>query len=447
MNTEIKAPLFPESIQNGVIAKWHKQEGDSVQRDELLVEIETDKIVLEVCAPSSGILRTLLKSEDALVDSQEVIGFIDTGGAETSTSIDTCVHTKGDHVNDIEDAPSESIDQGDVVAVTDSDDVEVKVNPAAHHLILEHGLKVDQLVGTGKGARITKEDVLNYLAKPVDMESGEKSVPMDASVADSQGDVQPAPVSCSTATNLVVNEDNVDNSVVKRDVKYVPMSRLRQRVAERLLTSKQQTAMLTTFNEVDMHSLMDLRRQYRDEFEQKHGVGIGYMSFFVKASVIALQKFPTINAYIEGSDIAYHNYQDIGVAIASERGLVVPILRNVQDMNLAGIERKIADYVVEAQAGRLNLDDLVGGTFTLSNGGVFGSLLSTPIINPPQTAILGMHSIQKRPVVIADEIVIRPMMYLALSYDHRLIDGKEAVQFLLTIKQLIEDPSRILLEL
>ena len=398
MATEIKAPTFPESVQEGSLATWHKQVGETVKRDELLVDIETDKVVLEVVAPAAGVLAEILKAEGDIVLSNEVIARIEEG-AEASAPAAAATEA-------VAEAP-EATESGGLI------------NPAARKLAEERNIDVAQIVGTGKGGRITKEDVVNYKA------------PVAAAV-----------VSAPTAAVEQVLE--VGDRVERR----VPMTRMRSRIAERLLEVTQTTASLTTFNEVDMTALMDLRKQYKEEFTKIHnGTRLGFMGFFVKAAVEALKRFPSVNASIDGSDIVYHGYQDVGVAVSTDRGLVVPVLRNAENMSIANIENGIYDYAMKARDGKLTIDEMTGGTFTITNGGVYGSLISTPIINPPQSAILGMHKIQERPVAVNGEVVIRPMMYLAMSYDHRLIDGKGAVQFLVTMKELLEDPAKILLEI
>lgn len=398
MATEIKAPTFPESVQEGSLATWHKKVGDTVARDELLVDIETDKVVLEVVAPVAGVLSEILKLEGDSILSNEVIARIEEG-ATASAPVAAAA---------IEEEP-ETTASGSLI------------NPAARKLAEERGIEAAQITGTGKGGRITKEDVVNFTP----------SAPVAKAAA-------PAPT--ATAAVVVDGGDRVE--------RRVPMTRMRSRIAERLLEVTQTTASLTTFNEVDMTALMDLRKQYKDEFTKIHnGTRLGFMGFFVKAAVEALKRFPSVNASIDGTDIVYHGYQDVGVAVSTERGLVVPVLRNAENMSIANIENDIYDYAMKARDGKLTIEEMSGGTFTITNGGVYGSLISTPIINPPQSAILGMHKIQERPMAVNGQVVIRPMMYLALSYDHRLIDGKGAVQFLVTIKELIEDPAKILLEI
>ena len=399
MATEIKAPTFPESVQEGSLATWHKQVGETVKRDELLVDIETDKVVLEVVAPAAGVLAEIFKAEGDIVLSNEVIARIEEGAEAPAPTAAAAAEA-------IAEAPEATASGG-------------LINPAARKLAEERNIDVAQIVGTGKGGRITKEDVVNYKAPAA------------------------APV---VAAPVAVAEQVLE--VGDRVERRVPMTRMRSRIAERLLEVTQTTASLTTFNEVDMTALMDLRKQYKEEFTKIHnGTRLGFMGFFVKAAVEALKRFPSVNASIDGSDIVYHGYQDVGVAVSTDRGLVVPVLRNAENMSIDNIENGIYDYAMKARDGKLTIDEMTGGTFTITNGGVYGSLISTPIINPPQSAILGMHKIQERPVAINGEVVIRPMMYLAMSYDHRLIDGKGAVQFLVTMKELLEDPAKILLEI
>jgi len=404
MSIEIKAPTFPESVADGTIATWHKQPGEAVSRDELIVDIETDKVVLEVVAPEDGVVSEIIKGEGDIVLSSELIGRFEVGGAATASTSTPTNNT----------ADAEQVSEAAEAAI---------LSPAARKLVDENGVDVSLVAATGKDGRITKEDVVNYLGAKA---AAAKSAP-------------------------VVSAPSVPDSpqfVGERPEKRVPMTRLRSSIARRLLDASQNTAMLTTFNEVNMKPLMDLRKQYKELFEKTHnGTKLGFMSLFVKASAEALKRFPAVNASIDGSDIVYHGYQDIGVAVSSDKGLVVPILRDADAMSLAKIESSIREFGGKARDGKLTIEEMTGGTFTISNGGVFGSLMSTPILNPPQTAILGMHKIQERPMAVNGEVVILPMMYLALSYDHRMIDGKEAVQFLVTIKELIEDPARILLDI
>lgn len=427
MATEIKAPQFPESVADGTVATWHKQPGEAVSRDELIVDIETDKVVLEVVAPADGAIKEITKNEGDTVESQEVIGYFEAGagGGDTdSKEKDTAKKEESKDDSKKEEASSSKTGQGDADAA---------MSPAARRLADDHNLTAQDITGTGKGGRITKEDVVNAV------ESNSKSSPAEAPSNSMPGMM---PQSQSTSSAGVATQPG------ERSEKRVPMTRLRKRVAERLLEAKNSTAMLTTFNEVNMKPIMDLRAKYKEEFQNAHnGTRLGFMSFFVKAATEALRRFPDVNASIDGDDIVYHGYYDIGVAVSSDRGLVVPVLRDTEQMSLATIESTIRDFGSRAQSGKLGLEDMQGGTFTITNGGVFGSLLSTPILNPPQTAILGMHKIQERPMAVNGEVKVLPMMYLALSYDHRLIDGKEAVQYLVAIKDMLEDPARILLEL
>lgn len=405
MSTEIKAPTFPESVADGTIATWHKQPGEQVSRDELIVDIETDKVVLEVVAPQDGVVSEVIKAEGDIVLSGEVIGKFD-AGAKGSAS-ESKEEPKADESN-----------------TEESSSAEVVMSPAARKLADENDVDPSQVPATGKDGRLTKEDIVNYLSD------------------------KPSASSSSGAATKPAAEPSSPQFVGERPEKRVPMTRLRSSIARRLLDASQNTAMLTTFNEVNMQPLMNLRKQYKELFEKTHnGTKLGFMSLFVKASAEALKRFPAVNASIDGDEIVYHGYQDIGVAVSSEKGLVVPILRDADAMSLAKIESSIREFGGKARDGKLTIEEMTGGTFTISNGGVFGSLMSTPILNPPQTAILGMHKIQERPMAVNGEVVILPMMYLALSYDHRMIDGKEAVQFLVTIKELIEDPARILLDI
>jgi 2-oxoglutarate dehydrogenase E2 component (dihydrolipoamide succinyltransferase) len=400
MATEIKAPTFPESIADGTIATWHKSVGESFVRDEILVEVETDKVIIEVAATEDGVLTSILKPEDSTVLSDEVIGQFEAGSG-SGTTTDKADITEKTAVNEAE---------------ANSD---LGLSPSIRKLISEYDVNPDLIEGTGKNGRITKEDVQAYIEN--------RSKPAASK--------QPAAAPEETTAQF--------ERVERRE----PMSRLRAKIANRLVEAQQNMAMLTTFNEVNMKPIMELRAKYKDDFEKRHDVKLGFMSFFVRASVEALKRFPAVNASIDGNDIIYHSYQDVGVAVSSPRGLVVPVLRDVDQMSLAEVESGIRHYGVQARDGKLSMEDMIGGTFTVSNGGVFGSLMSTPIVNPPQTAILGMHKIQDRPMAVNGEVVILPMMYLALSYDHRLIDGKEAVGFLVTIKQLLEEPERLLLGL
>ncbi|QCI13676.1 2-oxoglutarate dehydrogenase complex dihydrolipoyllysine-residue succinyltransferase [Pseudomonas putida] len=405
MAIEIKAPTFPESVADGTVATWHKQPGDAVKRDELIVDIETDKVVLEVLATADGVLGAIVKGEGDTVLSDEVLGSIVEGGAAAAAPAA---------------APAAA---APAAAAADAGEDDPVAAPAARKLAEENGIDLASVAGTGKGGRVTKEDVVAAVAN-------KKAAPAPAA----------KPAAAAAAAVVVAAGDRTE--------KRVPMTRLRAKIAERLVEAQSSMAMLTTFNEVDMTEVMALRSKYKDLFEKTHnGVRLGFMSFFVKAATEALKRFPAVNASIDGNDIVYHGYADVGVAVSSDRGLVVPVLRNAESMSLAEIENGIATFGKKARDGKLAIEEMTGGTFTITNGGTFGSMMSTPIVNPPQAAILGMHNIIQRPMAINGQVVIRPMMYLALSYDHRLIDGKEAVTFLVTIKNLLEDPSRLLLDI
>lgn len=405
MATEIKAPVFPESVADGTIATWHKQPGEAVSRDEVICDIETDKVVLEVVAPADGTIASIIKNEGDTVLSAEVIAQFEEG-AVSGAAQTQAVQSEAK----VEQAAAQT-QAGNAPVVERAQPVSDQA-PAVRKALTESGIAASDVSGTGRGGRITKEDVANHQAKPA----------------------APAAAPLSVA-------------VGERVEKRVPMTRLRKRVAERLLAATQETAMLTTFNEVNMKPIMEMRNQYKDAFEKRHGARLGFMSFFVKAATEALKRYPAVNASIDGEDIVYHGFYDIGVAVSSDRGLVVPVLRDTDRMNYAEVENGIRAYAGKARDGKLGIEDMTGGTFTITNGGTFGSLLSTPILNTPQTAILGMHKIQERPMAVNGQVEILPMMYLALSYDHRLIDGKEAVGFLVTIKELLEEPARLILDL
>lgn len=414
MTIEIKAPTFPESVQDGTIATWYKQPGESVSRDELIVDIETDKVVLEVVAPANGRLAEVKKGEGETVQSNELLALVEEGAAGEAAETPQEVPTSG------------KVDSGEAEpALAKGGDREVIASPSARKLASEGGVDLGAVDGTGKDGRITKEDVQNAISAP-------------------KAEAKPA----AAAPSAAAKAPQVELPAGERIEKRVPMTRLRSRIAERLLEASQSTAMLTTFNEVNMAPVMELRQRYKADFEKVHnGTRLGFMGFFVKAAVEALKRFPAVNASIDGNDIVYHGYQDVGVAVSTEKGLVVPVMRNAENMGIADVESKIRDFGLRARDGKLGIEEITGGTFTITNGGVFGSLMSTPILNPPQAAILGMHKIQERPMAVDGQVKILPMMYLALSYDHRLIDGKDAVQFLVAIKDLLEDPARILLEL
>lgn len=409
---DIKAPTFPESITEGTVAQWHKQPGEPVKRDDLLADIETDKVVIEVVAPDDGVLTELLKQEGDIVESEEVIAHFEAGQAPAQAA---------------EVATPAEAEEGDEEVLTGADAV---ASPAARKLASESSIDIETVKGTGRDGRITKEDVAKAIAQLPEPTPAPQAAPAAPSTAGIE----------APALELPGEGERVE--------RRVPMTRLRASIAKRLVEAQHNAAMLTTFNEVDMSPVMALRKKYQEQFQATHnGTRLGFMSFFVRATVEALKRFPAVNASIDDNDIVYHGYYDIGVAVSTERGLVVPVVREADALSLAQIEDQINAYGEKARANKLALEDMAGGTFTISNGGVFGSLMSTPILNAPQTGVLGMHKIQERAVVVDGEVVVRPMMYLALSYDHRLIDGREAVQFLVAIKGMIEDPARILLEL
>jgi 2-oxoglutarate dehydrogenase E2 component (dihydrolipoamide succinyltransferase) len=392
MTTEIKVPSLPESVADATVVTWHKKPGDFVKRDENLVDLETDKVVLEVPAPADGTLQEILKETGTVVKADEVLAILQAGEGKAV------------------EAPSMQAPKTDEKAKETT--AEQNLGPAARRTAAAHGIDASKVTGTGKDGRVTKEDVLQQAS-------------------------QPAQLVTTPIAPLIAGE---------RIEKRVPMSRLRARIAERLLGAQHNAAILTTFNEINLKNVMELRNRYKDTFEKKHGARLGFMSFFTKAAVEALKRFPDVNASIDGNDMVYHGYYDIGIAVSTDRGLVVPVLRDADKKSFADIEKAVADYGRKARDGQITMEDMTGGTFTITNGGVFGSLLATPIINPPQSAILGMHKIEERPIVENGQIVIRPMMYVALSYDHRIIDGKESVGFLVAIKEFLEDPTRLLLD-
>ena len=410
---EIKAPVFPESVADGTIVAWNFNEGDQVTRDAVLAEIETDKVVLEVVAQADGVLTKIVKNvDDTVLSAEEICELTEGAVAEAAPAAQAGSLSEAEADKGTTIAP-ESV-SAPVQAKSEADYKDQA--PAVRKAANTTGVNPVDVQGSGRGGRVTKEDMANPTLK----------------------------------ANSAIKADNgqvVATAVGQRAEKRVPMTRLRQRVAERLLAATQETAMLTTFNEVNMKPIMELRSEFKDRFEKRHGVKLGFMSIFVKAATEALKRFPAVNASIDGNDIVYHGYYDVGVAVSSDRGLVVPVLRDTDQMSMADVERSIGEYAGKAREGKLGIEDMTGGTFTITNGGVFGSLMSTPIINPPQTAILGMHATKERPMAVNGEVVILPMMYLALSYDHRLIDGKEAVQFLVTIKELVENPAMLLLDL
>ena len=409
MTIEILVPDLPESVADATVATWHKKVGDTVKRDEVIVEIETDKVVLEVPALSDGVLAEVVQAEGETVVSKQLLGKISTaqeGDVSSATLKATNEPTPSDRQHAaIENSHNHNADQG----------------PAIRRLLAEHDLQADQIQGSGVGGRLTREDIEREIAKRQALQEKQEAA----------------------------TEQNTISTVAysARSEKRVPMTRLRKRIAERLLEAKNSTAMLTTFNEVDMQPIMTLRKTYGEKFEKQHGVRLGFMSFYIKAVVEALKRYPEVNASIDGDDVVYHNYFDISIAVSTPRGLVTPVLRDCDKLSMADIEKQIKALAEKGRDGKLTVEDLTGGNFTITNGGVFGSLMSTPIINPPQSAILGMHAIKERPIALNGQVVIRPMMYLALSYDHRLIDGRESVGFLVTIKELLEDPTRLLLEI
>ena len=424
---EVKVPQLSESVAEATLLQWKKKPGEAVEIDEILVEIETDKVVLEVPAPSAGVLTELVVPDGGTVVSDQVIARIDTEGKAGAAAVEAEVKPAPEAAPAPAAAPA--------AQAASATGANTAASPAAGKLMAEKGLGAGDVAGTGRDGRITKGDVLTAgQAAPA---PAAKAAPAPAA----------APKAAKPSLPDVKAPASADQWLKDRPEQRVPMSRLRARIAERLLESQQTNAILTTFNEVNMAPVMDLRNKYKDKFEKEHGVKLGFMSFFVKAAVHALKKFPLVNASIDGNDIVYHGYFDIGIAVGSPRGLVVPILRNADQLSLAEIEKKIAEFGQKAKDGKLSIEEMTGGTFSISNGGVFGSMLSTPIINPPQSAVLGMHRIEERPVAKDGQVVIRPMMYLALSYDHRLIDGREAVTFLVRVKEAIEDPTRLLIDL
>jgi 2-oxoglutarate dehydrogenase E2 component (dihydrolipoamide succinyltransferase) len=456
MLVDVKVPVLAESITEGTLASWNKKQGEYVHRNDNLVDMETDKVMLEIVAPKDGVLKEIIKSEGETVGSNEVIAVIDTeaqatsGPAPSAEIADNVRPIKqpaekpmGEAANEPQPAETAVGDDiiSDQVAKADDDAVNKKIvddlslSPAVRKLVTENRLDPHNIKGSGKDGRIVKGDVLEYLDHLDHVQSATRQE--QAPVSEAQP--HPAPVSAPQPVPQIAEEE--------RPEKRVPMSRLRQRVAQRLKEAQNTAAILTTFNEINMKPVMDLRARYKQQFQERHNVKLGFMSFFAKAVVEALKQFPVINATMDGDEIIYHGYFDIGIAVGSPRGLVVPILRNVDTMSFADVEIAVQDYGKRARDGKLSLDELTGGTFSISNGGVYGSMLSTPILNPPQSAILGMHNIVDRPVVENGEIVVRPMMYVALSYDHRIIDGHDAVLFLVTVKQIIEDPTRILLDI
>ena len=405
MSIEIKVPPLPESVADATLVAWHKGAGDAVRRDENLVDLETDKVVLEVPAPAAGTIGEIRIEEGATVTAGDVLAILEEGEVAAAAEPEQAQPAAAEPEPAPEPPPAQSL----------------KTSPAVRRLLEEHDLDATMVTGTGKDGRITKSDVMAFLK------------------TDDSSNVTPGDPALSVGDEVSV--------ALERSEQRVPMSRLRARIAERLVEAQHTAAMLTTFNEVDLTEVMALRKRYKDAFEKEHGVRLGFMSFFAKAAVEALKKFPVVNASVDGTDVLYHNYYDIGIAVSTERGLMVPVIRDVDQMSFADFERELGELAGKAQDGKIGMDELTGGTFSITNGGVFGSMMSTPILNQPQSAILGMHAIQQRPMAVDGEVKIRPMMYLALTYDHRIIDGKDSVQFLVTIKEQLEDPSRLLLQI
>ncbi len=410
MSIEVKVPQLPESVADATLVAWHKSPGDAVSRDENLADLETDKVVLEVPAPADGVLKEIRISDGTTVTAGEILAILEEGGQAPAKADQAPAPTDDD------EEPEDNADE----SAAEPGKASGRLSPSVRRLVEEHGLDPAAIPGSGRDGRISKADVMSFLEQ---QDKGGKAAPAARPSA--------APAAASGA----------------REERRVPMTRMRARIAERLVDAQATAAMLTSFNEVDLGAVMEIRKRYRDSFEKKHGVKLGFMSFFVKAAIEALRKFPVVNASVEGSDIVYHDYYDIGVAVSTDRGLLVPVLRDADLMGFADIERAIGDFAGRAREGKIGVDELTGGTFTITNGGVFGSLMSTPIINPPQSAILGMHKIQERAMVVNGEIKVRPMMYIALTYDHRIIDGREAVQTLVSIKESLEDPARLLIQL
>ena len=405
MSIALKVPPLPESVSDATLVAWHKSAGEAVSRDENLVDLETDKVVLEVPAPAAGIIAKIVVENGATVEAGDVLAILEEGEVAEEAAV--------------EETAAVAAKTSTPVATTAAEG-SIKTSPAVRRLLDEHDLDATMVMGSGKDGRVTKGDVMSFLK------------------SDDSSNVTPGDQQVEATESEVIG--------LERTEQRVPMTRLRARIAERLVDAQQTAAMLTTFNEVDLTEVMDLRKRYRESFEKKHGVRLGFMSFFAKAAVEALKRFPVVNASVEGTEIIYHNYFDVGIAVSSDRGLMVPVIRDVDQMSFADFELALNEMAAKAQSGTIGMDDLTGGTFTITNGGIFGSMMSTPILNQPQSAILGMHSIQQRPMVVDGEIVARPMMYLALTYDHRIIDGKEAVQFLVSIKEQLEDPARLLLQ-
>ena len=441
MAIEVKVPILAESVAEATLMKWHKKVGDNVKRGDSLIDIETDKVTLEVAAPDNGILSEILKYDGEEVQSDEVIARIDTGGeAVVEKTVEP--EQEKEPVQRTETAPQQQ-------SLPDIENKpvkkETKLSPAVRNLLQQHNLESDNIKPAAGSDRITKEDVLKHVQLHKHP-APQKEVQIETTIKTKPELVPDIKTEKNSTTQIKTPQPSQPVIGGNRPEERVPMTRLRKRVAERLLSAQHENAILTTFNEVNMQPVIDLRNRYRDEFEKTHGVKLGFMSFFTKAAVEALKKFPVINASVDGGNIVYHGYFDIGIAVSAPKGLVVPVLRDVDNMSFADIEANIREFGEKARDSRLTIEELTGGTFTITNGGVFGSLLSTPILNPPQSAILGMHKMQERPIAENGNVVIKPMMYLALSYDHRIIDGREAVQFLVSIKEQLEDPARLLLQ-
>jgi 2-oxoglutarate dehydrogenase E2 component (dihydrolipoamide succinyltransferase) len=416
MTIEIKVPQLPESVSDATLVAWHKKPGETVNRDENLVDLETDKVVLEVPAPSAGVIKELRVENGATVTSGQVLAILEAGEGTVAAAPAAKTEAKAE-------AKAEAPAAADKAAAATGG----KLAPSAKRMVEEHKLDVSQIPGSGRDGRVSKGDVIQHMSGASKPQTGSATAPAPAA-KQAPAVKLPAPVG-------------------SRSEQRVPMTRLRARIAERLIQAQSTAAMLTTFNEVDLTAVNEIRARYKEKFEKTHGVKLGFSSFFIKAAIEALRKFPAVNASIDGNDVVYHEYYDFGVAVSTERGLMVPVIRNAEALSFAELEQAVGDYAKKARDGSISLEELTGGTFTITNGGVFGSLMSTPILNPPQVAILGMHKIQERPMVIDGEIKIRPMMYLALTYDHRIVDGRESVQFLVAIKEALEDPARLLLQL
>jgi len=430
MTIEVRVPQLPESVADATLVSWHKKPGDSVVRDENLVDLETDKVVLEVPAPAAGVIKEIKLADGTTVTSGQLLAVIDeTAGAVPGASAPAILAAS----SGVTAAAKDTVAQGVAAKETAKAEAGGKLSPAAKRVAEENQVDPKTVAGSGRDGRVSKSDVVNYLSAKETGAPGQASAPGSAAAAPSGGAAKAAPAQFVPAPSARGN----------RAEQRVPMTRLRARIAERMVQAQATQALLTSFNEVDLQAVNELRARYKDQFEKQYGVKLGFMSFFAKACVEALKKFPSVNASVDGNDIVYHEYFDIGVAVSTDRGLIVPVLRDTDQLSFADIEKSIANFASRARAGSITLEELTGGTFTITNGGVFGSLMSTPIVNSPQSAILGMHKIQDRPVVVNGQVVIRPMMYIALTYDHRIIDGREAVQFLVTVKQCLEDPARM----